>query len=771
MNIKTKTFLTIFPVVVICLSILGCLGDYYFQSAIRDTFLRGVDLNVERLSEQFSSRLRVARADAKYLTTSDELRKFINEENPQTRAYQAQYRLNKVLENFLVDDRPYLYLSIFSPDNKKIAVASADNDPFFNGNEEDQEILQLAKLSNQPVYVKMDREKDAEQTGLSYTVVVAFRAFGFPAVLQDDPEYHLLLKVDLGHVLPSTQTFFSNYGYNYNILDANGKLLLTDSALDGIDSIDISQSMNASDTESNRIFERTLQGKTYSLVAKKIQDKYLVALLTEDRIRQESIDFRIATLITTAIGIIIVAWILLLTINHTLINPIKKLMDTVNSRSTRRPDISVQLASVDELTQLDNAYTAMLKERESQNENLEKTVAERTSELSLALERAKGYDRAKSQFLANMSHEVRTPMNGVLGMVSLLEKTSLSESQRRLTEHISNSSEHLLTVINDILDLSRIEAGKLDLVEGEFELATMIEEIILFYSEAAHEKCLSLRLVKSPELSSVLLGDAGKLRQVLVNLLGNAIKFTDYGSIELGITSVNEEPECIILEFSVTDTGIGIEESARSKIFESFTQADSSSTRKYGGTGLGLAISRQLVELMNGGIRVESKLGSGSTFTFTAAFRKSISRVEAFIPAVTDVGLALEIDRLAGKKILLCEDNKVNQEVTRLTLERFGCSIEIAENGQIGLQLFAENHYDLILMDCQMPVMDGFNTTHAIREIEVGGEIFHRIPILALTAHAMKGDSDRCIEAGMDGYLSKPFTSEQLAEAMSAALG
>ncbi|MFT5048301.1 MAG: signal transduction histidine kinase/CheY-like chemotaxis protein [Porticoccaceae bacterium] len=770
MNIKTKTFLTIFPVVVVCLSILGFLGDYYFQSAIRDTFLRGVDLHVERLSEQLSASLRVAKADAKYLKNSDDLRKFVNGKSPKMSVYLAQYQLNKVLEKFLVDDKPYLYLSIFSPDGKTIAVASADNDPFFVGNDGDKDIVKLAKLSSEPVYVKIGTPNNGEQIELSYTVVVAFRALGFPMSLPDDSEYRVLLKVDLRRVLPPTQIFFSEHGYNYNLADANGSLLLTDSSLDGVDSIDISQLTGLSEGASNHNFARVLEGGNYSFVAKKMQDMYLIAFLPEGRIKRESIDFRIVILITTIIAIFLVAWILLLTIDRTLIIPIKNIMNTVNSRSSHRPQLSVHHAGDDELTELDNAYKAMLEERESHNENLERTVIERTQELSLALERAKEYDRAKSQFLANMSHEIRTPMNGVLGMVSLLENTPLSDRQKSFTEHISSSSANLLTVINDILDISRIELGKFELVEADFQLATLIEKIIEFYTEEALKNGLSLHLVNNVELSFALSGDAGRLRQVLVNLLGNAIKFTDHGVIEVAINSVEHEPGTIVLEFSVSDTGIGIAESARSHIFESFTQADSSSTRRHGGSGLGLAICRELVELMHGEISVESKVGVGSTFIFTAAFKKSMGSGEVLIRAVPGADPVVDTNRLAGKKVLLCEDNEVNQEVTRLTLENFGCSVEIAKNGHVGLQLFQHNHYDLILMDCQMPVMDGFEATHAIREIEVGRNASHRIPIIALTAHAMKGYSDRCIEAGMDAYLSKPFTAEQIAETMGAAL-
>ncbi|MFT6052265.1 MAG: hypothetical protein ACI9B9_001914 [Halioglobus sp.] len=240
-----------------------------------------------------------------------------------------------------MDDRPYLYLSIFSPDYKTLAVASADNDPFFIGNEEDQAIIELAKISRQSIYVKIGAVKNGDQTELTYTVVVAFRVPGFPMALQNDPEYYLLLKVDLGHVLPPTQAFFSEYGYSYNLVDENGSLLLTDSSLDGISTIGASLPLTMSETASNQALDRTLQGQPYTLVTNKIQHKYLVAFLSDGKIKQESIDFRVVILVTTVIAIFLVAWIRLLTINRTLIIPIKRLMVTVNGRSSGSSEISV----------------------------------------------------------------------------------------------------------------------------------------------------------------------------------------------------------------------------------------------------------------------------------------------------------------------------------------------------------------------------------------------------------------------------------------------
>jgi len=409
--------------------------------------------------------------------------------------------------------------------------------------------------------------------------------------------------------------------------------------------------------------------------------------------------------------------------------------------------ITILLINIDKRKKLQILLEQSKKEIETINKNLESEVKKRTLELELAKNKAEAATKVKSEFLANMSHEIRTPMNGIIGMTHLALKDNPNNKQKHYLDIINNSAKTLLNIINDILDFSKIEAGKLTIDKIDFKLDELLVNVSNLVKFKAQEKGLEFNINYDDEMPLNLYGDSLRISQVLINLVNNAIKFTSKGYININIENSGDD-----FTFKVCDSGIGMNEFEQSKLFEAFTQADGSTTRKYGGTGLGLSISKQLVELMGGKIWVESQENKGSTFGFTLKLPKAKNDIKTTHEEFAN------INTLDGSNILLAEDNKINQEIIIGLLENSGINLDIANNGKEAVDIFTSNKdkYELILMDLQMPIMDGYEATKQIRAISKD------IPIIALTANAMKEDIEKTKLSGMQEHLNKPIEVEKL---------
>ncbi|WP_150051309.1 MULTISPECIES: response regulator [Methylomonas] len=454
-----------------------------------------------------------------------------------------------------------------------------------------------------------------------------------------------------------------------------------------------------------------------------------------------------------------IAAVFVLRLQRSLLTPIVHLAN-IARQIERDHDYSKRsdYAGNDEISDLSEAFNSMLSQIQANEAYLENQVLLRTRELQIAKQEAEQANQTKGEFLANMSHEIRTPMNAIVGLVELCLNSEISDKLRTYLERVEAASHSLMDIIDDILDFSKMEAGKMKLESIPFLLEDVLEQVFATMNQLAAQKGLKLSCPASGTVHAVI-GDPQRLRQILINLIGNAIKFTEYGEVGISVVELNRTSQHISLQFCVSDTGIGISEAQQQRLFQAFSQGDSSVTRTHGGTGLGLVISKQLVEQMGGTIRVVSQKQVGSKFIFSV--KLGVADFASVLYARQQNGSPMaskHSHQLRGRKVLLVEDNEINRIVAVELLEKVLIQVDVAENGAIALEKLAQHRYDCILMDVQMPEIDGYMATKRLKEMDA----CKNVPVIAMTANAMQEDKLKCLEAGMVDYICKPILPKTL---------
>ncbi|MDJ0654847.1 MAG: ATP-binding protein [Xanthomonadales bacterium] len=764
MKLRPKLILQTIPLVVVPVLAFGIFALIQFGNASNTASQRQALAALDQVEREFDAVVSTARANVELFSNSSYLRKYVATSDEEIRHSLLHGGLMDLFSSYQAAYPEYVEISVILPGGYEDAritrgsIANATDDessnPFFQALAQEAADTYVEFLLNpdfaQPV-LQVGRALRFEDSAISGDGTQAL--YGF-----------LVMKIAMTGLLEHAGAHESQLFTGLHFVDARGQDWLAGDA-PAVSPEILTSILGAPEGA----LLRDEPDGAKSIWSARTLDRNLIAVqrVPEREFASAGQQLRnvlLASLVVAVVGTMIILFVL---IDGQLIRPVARMSAAAHSMGEGELRVTLRKNSNDEIGHLASTLEAMgnrlfdMREAEagraaelkSSNEKLTQAV----NESERAKEAAQTASMAKTEFLTRMSHEIRTPMNGVLGMAELLRDTELTEQQQRHADTIHKSGMALLAIINDILDFSKIEAGKLTLDQADFSIPELVKQVAESHRKAAAEKGLGLTTHISAKRSERVSGDPARVGQVLNNLVSNAVKFTESGQISIRVEQEQiDENGAVWTVFEVADSGIGINDKSINRIFESFDQEDGSSTRKFGGAGLGLTISKQLVDLMGGSLSVDSTLGAGSRFSFRLPLYPALERTQ---PAGGAQPFAVQpIDAV----VLIVEDNPTNLEVAKGMLESLHCEALEAVDGLEAVHQVRRGGVDVVLMDCQLPVMDGFAATEAIRSWEAEHGILNPIPIIALTADALEGDRERCLKAGMDDYLTKPLTVEEL---------
>jgi len=805
MTLKTKLSLILIPLVVLPIILLGKLSYDHVVKITTKTALGPMPVVLGQVHQELQFHLEMARATISHLSKSNQI-KYLLIENKADRD-----------SALLVHQEPLSvlftsYMEVY-PEYYDIQVLLSNGDEVMRFSRTQMNKIEMRRNSNIPYFAQI-------QQSTSPDLEVIFLS---PSPTQVEPMFIIVKKIFFDNFLDNRENqvsatlrgylvitirpaFLSNH-VGIGKISENGFLLVTDGRGQILYRPRHLTTANIPPSNFVEWLQRIQPGNLFLtdfnhtpmyVQGKQLHDNlYLFAILPETDVLAAGQWLRIVFAIGILGGLILTPILLFFVLNYLVIKPVQVLARASREIGAGNLEIQLPLRPDDEIGALYYCFNQMVKrlraaltQIEQANSELEEKVRLRTltleqlnNELKVERQKADAANLAKSEFIANISHELRTPLNGILGMAELILNSPLRELQQRQLRLIYESGEMLLVIINDLLDVSKFEAGKMKLDLGPFNLLSAIEDAITLLRPKTAEKPLQLELRTSPQIPNQLIGDKNRLRQIILNLLSNSIKFTEHGSVTLEVKLERLAEDEADFKFAIIDTGIGIPADELPNLFNKFHQVDAKTNRKYGGTGLGLFICHQLVHLMHGKIGVQTELGKGSTFWFTLTLpvvieeTLPITEPLSVLEPIEEINIvetqaALEVKSTASPpkvQILLVEDDRINQMVAEMMLNELGCQISIANHGQEAIDLTAVHDYDLVFMDIHMPVLDGYTAVRRIRQSEINTG--KRLLIIAMTANALASDRDKCLAEGMNDVLIKPVSKTALSKMMKKWLG